>query len=284
LRQRASRNYITSRQLLNPLDGVQSFPSSGTITFIASFDDSLRVLLDGAVIINSPTPQTLSVNANVTAGSHTIIVEYKEVGQNAFVQFQWSTPTGVGPGTAIPTAGPTNTPLPTSLPPIPPGAITATVIRASVLNVRDAASLGSNVIGRILRGQTYAVVGRNTQATWFLLQLSGKQGWAWGYYLYINGNEYTPPIVSGASTLGLAGQQDYGVVGQSVATLRLRAAPTVASAQIGKVTWGGFVPVIGRTPDGYWWQVVWKNTVGWVYAPFMKVRFGNLNNVPVKSQ
>jgi hypothetical protein len=158
------------------------------------------------------------------------------------------------------------------------------VIRASVLNIRDAPSLGGNRINRVLRGQTYAIVGRNQNATWFLLQLSGMQGWAWGYYLFINGNEFNPPVVSGSSILGLAGQPDYGVTAQSKATVRLRAAPNVVSAQIGRVTWGAFLPVIGRTPDGFWWKVVWKNTVGWVYSPFFDIFQGNLNNVPIVTQ
>jgi uncharacterized protein YraI len=177
---------------------------------------------------------------------------------------------------------PTIPPTRTSLPNIPPGALTAIVIRASVLNVRDAPSLGGLVIGRILRGETYAVLGRDEDARWFLLQLGGYQGWAYGYYLFVNGNEFNPPIVSGASLLGLAGQQDFGVRGQSFATLRLRQGPSVATTQIGRVTWGAFLPIIGRTTSG-WYQTVWKGTVGWVYSPFVRIVEGDLNNVPFKT-
>lgn len=265
--------------------GIQNFAQGGDYRFTTTFDDSIRVFLDNVVIIDSPSPQALSVTVPVTAGAHTIIVEFNETTGDAFIQFQWGLVSAAGPTATpgpSPTPGPTNTPVPTGLPPIPAGAITGTVVRAAVLNVRDAPSLGGGVINRVLRGQTYAIVGRNPQATWFLLQLSGMQGWVWGYYLYINGNEYTPPVTSAGNTLGLAGAPDYGVVGQSVATLKLRAAPTVASAQTGKVTWGAFVPVIGRTADGYWWKIVWKNTIGWVYSPYMKVFQGNLNNVPIE--
>jgi hypothetical protein len=269
--------------------GVQTFAVAGIYNFTAFADDAIVVTIDGTTIISSPgamsTPMTVAVSLN--AGAHTIQVNYQEFNLTALVQLQWilqgagATASPFGP-TATP--GPTNTPVPTSLPPIPPGAITATVIRASVLNIRDAPSLGGNRINRVLRGQTYAIVGRNQNATWFLLQLSGMQGWAWGYYLFINGNEFNPPVVSGSSILGLAGQPDYGVTAQSKATVRLRAAPNVVSAQIGRVTWGAFLPVIGRTPDGFWWKVVWKNTVGWVYSPFFDIFQGNLNNVPIVTQ
>jgi len=267
--------------------GIQNFAITGTYQFTAAVDDALKAYLDGAVILDIPAAPVspVGVQVNVTAGSHTIIVEYREFTANALVQFQWGLVGGVTPSVTAgpsPTPGPTNTPTTTPLPPIPAGAITATVIKAAVLNVRDAPSLGGNVVGRILRGQTYAIVGRDPRARWFLLQLSGKQAWAWGYYLYVSGNEFTPPIVSGASTLGLAGQPDYGVVARAYATIKLRAQPNVASPQTGRITWGSFLPVVGRTADGYWWQVVWKGTVGWAYSPFMKIFQGNINNVPIR--
>jgi uncharacterized protein YgiM (DUF1202 family) len=262
--------------------GIQTFTQTGDYQFTAAFDDTLRVYLDGVMIIDSATPATISQTVSVTAGSHTMIVEYNELSSGAFVQLQWTFVGAAATAGPSPTPGPTNTPAPTGLPPIAPGSITATVIRAGVLNVRDAPSLGGNVIGRILRGQTYAIVGRNPQATWFLVQLSGKQGWVWGYYIYVNGNEFNPPIVSGATTLGLAGATDYGVVAQAQAGMRLRAQPSVASTQTGRITWGAFLPVVGRTADGFWWKVVWKDTIGWVYSPYMKIFQGDINVVPVE--
>ncbi|MCU0476043.1 MAG: SH3 domain-containing protein [Anaerolineae bacterium] len=169
------------------------------------------------------------------------------------------------------------------MPFIPAGALTATVIRASVLNVRDAPSTGGNRLGRILRGETYAVLGRDADARWFLLQLGGYQGWAYGYYLFVNGNEFNAPVTSPFGTLGVpAGVVDTGVVAQSRATLVLRDVPSVAGNQIGRVTWGAFLPVVGRTGDGFWYQVVWKGTVGWVYSPYTELTQGDLNAVPVR--
>lgn len=217
-------------------------------------------------------------------GNFTFTVRWADLTGNANLTLTWQLVGGGGGGvqplptaTPAPTATATNTPLP----PIPPGALTGTVIRAAVLNIRDAPSLGGNRIGRILRGQTYAVIGRDEDARWFLLQLGGYQGWAYGYYLFFNFNEFTAPITSGNAVLGLAGQPDTGVRVQSRATLRLRAQPTVASMQTGRVTWGAFLPVVGRTADGFWYQIVWRGTVGWVYSPFLDILAGDLNNVPV---
>lgn len=261
---------------------VQTF-SAGTYTFTAFGEDDVRVVINGGEILgfrfqDINGAQTFSATTFVQAGNVNITVEYVARTGNASIGFQWQLQSGGG-GTFVPTASPTRTALPN----IPPGALTATVIRASVLNTRDAPSLGGNRLGRILRGETYAVIGRNEDARWFLLQLGGYQAWAWGYYLFINGNEFNAPVRSPFGTIGVPpGVTDTGVVAQAQSTMRLRAQPNVASAQIGRITWGGFLPVIGRSADGYWWQVVWKGTVGWMYSPFSKIIQGDLGNVPLK--
>lgn len=255
----------------------------GNYTFSLSREDDARVQLNGVTIIDFnnadlTSPQFVSATIAVPGGLNTIRVDYVKRSGNGSIQFQWQLAGGQA-GTPQPTAVPTRTPLP----PIPPGAITATVIRASVLNTRDAPSLGGNVLGRILRGERYAVIGRDSNARWFLLQLGGYQAWAWGYYLFIDGNEFNPPVVSPFGTIGVPpGVQDTGIVVQAFSTLRLRQAPSVASPQIGRVTWGGFLPVTGRTADGFWYQVVWKGTVGWVYSPYVKPFQGDPNAAPVK--
>ena len=264
---------FTSTQFLQP----------GNYRFAIFVDDQAELRVNGQLLIDINQPGSETVEYNVPfAGNYNFEIRYIELTSTAFMQFQaTTTTTGVIGGatfTPVPTAVPTRTPLP----PIPQGALTATVIRASVLNVRNAPSLGGGVIGRILRGETYAVVGRDEDARWFLLQLGGFQGWSFGFYLFIDGNEFNAPIVSGASLLGLAGQQDFGVRGQTDATLRLREGPSVATRQIGRVTWGAFLPLIGRTRDGFWYQTVWKGTVGWVYSPFVEIVEGDINNVPIK--
>jgi uncharacterized protein YraI len=266
--------------------GTQTFTTAGTYTFTLARDDGARVFFDGVIILNHTEggDQTFTADLFVSAAAHTIVVEYFELSGNARISFSWRlasaggiTATASGP---TPTPGPTNTPAPTALPPIPPGAITATVIRASVLNVRSAPFLGAPVIGRIRRSQTYAIVGRNSNATWFLLQLSGFQGWAFGYYLAFYGNEFNVPVVSAAGS-GTVVDLTSQAVGVTEGGMRLRAAPTVESAQIGRIPWGQTIPITGRTSDGQWYRTVWFGTVGWVYSPFIRIVEGSLDNVPI---
>lgn len=271
--------------------GTQPITTTGTYQFTALAEDDVQVEVNGVVIIaftNSDVsvPTVRTGLATLNAGSASIRVSFKALTGNASINFFYQLTSG-GVVTTVPgvvfTPTTTFTATRTPLPYIPPGAITATVIRASVLNTRDAPSTGGRKLGQILRGETYAIIGRDADARWFLLQLGGYQAWAYGYYLFVNGNEFTPPITSPFGTLGVPpGVVDTGVVAQSQATLTLRDVPSVAGNQIGRVTWGGFLPVIGKTADGYWYQVVWKGTVGWIYSPYTKLTQGDINVVPVR--
>lgn len=269
---------------------VQNF-NAGNYTFTVASDDGVRVIIDGAIVLDQFIGRPLTTNQftqTLTAGPHTLTVEYFEGIDQAILQVQWAFAGGGGGGITgtplgpTPTAGPTATPLPTSLPPIPAGAITATIIRAPVLNVRASPSVFAPRVGTVLRGQTYQVVGRDENARWFLLQLSGFQGWALGYYLFINTNEFNAPVVSDFALGGNPqAQSPQGVVAVSEATLRLRAAPTVNSAQIGRVTWGGAMAVLGRTRGGDWIQVIWKGTTGWVATAWVEIVEGDFSKVPI---
>jgi uncharacterized protein YraI len=286
----------------NPLVPVDNFTArytsvqlfaQGTYEFVASSDDGIRVYIDNVLVLDRFFGRVLTTDRfqqTLTAGSHSLTVEYLELIDQAIVQFQWLQVSGVAtPGVPptfgpAPTVGPTPTATripPTPLPPIPPGALTGTVIRAQVLLVRGAPYLGAPVVGRVLRGQTYAVVGRDEDARWFLLQLSGTQGWVWGYYLFVNGNEFNAPIRSPFVVQGDPAALT-GVVGQTSATLRLRAEPNTVSMQIGRIPWGDLLPIIGRTPGSDWYQVVFRGTTGWVASEFVNIIEGDINSVPVR--
>jgi len=269
--------------------------AAGAYTFTVTADDQARVTLNGVQILNLTQPGTQSAQVALPGGPINIQVDYIELIDAAFVQLQWTGSGGGGGGGGVqPTANPlisptpigtaTPTPLPTitPLPFIPPGALTGTVINANRLNVRNGPSVGSPRLGRILRGETYAVIGRDPDARWFVLQLGGYRGWVNGFYLFIDGNEFNAPIVSPNTVIDLAGQPDFGVRAQTEAGLRLRVEPTTNSIQNGRIEWGAFLPVIGRTASGQWYKVVWKGTVGWVFSSFVRVIEGDIRNVPIE--
>lgn len=262
--------------------------SQARYDFTITYDDNVRVRIDNENVFEdfSGGPvKTRTFSRDMSAGTHALTVEFVEVTESAVLQFQWfiagTAPQTVQPTVGpTPTPGPTNTPAPTGIPPVAPGALSATVIRATVLNARSGPFLGADRVARLLRGQTYNVVGRDADARWFLLQLTDRQAWAFGYYLAINGNEFNAPVVSSFVTLGNPAALT-GVVAQAEAGMRLRAEPSVASPQIGRITWGAILPVTGRTPgDGAWWRVIWKGTEGWVFSPYLEIIEGDIRDVP----
>lgn len=281
-----------------PVDGwsarftsVQLF-NEGTYEFVVASDDGVRVFIDNNLVLNQFIGRVMTTDRftlSLTAGTHSIRVEYFDGLDQAALQFQWfQVSGGVGIGTPFPgqpgapltpTAIPTRTVTP--LPPIPPGAQTATIIRASVLLVRSSPYFAAPVVGRVLRGQTYQVLGRDDDARWFLIQLSnGVQGWSWGHYLFVSGNEFNAPVQTGFVTAGQPASTT-GVVAQTNAVLRLRGAPTVLADQTGRIPWGDLLPIIGRTADGGWYQVIFRGTIGWVAAGFVTILEGDMGNVPI---
>jgi uncharacterized protein YgiM (DUF1202 family) len=206
--------------------------------------------------------------------SGAVMTGYAAIGDDAPAQDDPTTTPGIT-DTPAPTATVTQTPLPA----IAEGALTGTVIRASVLLVREAPYLGADVITRVRRGETYAVVGRDPEASWYRIQTAAGPGWVWGYYLFVDGNEFNANETNPFENFGDPSNTAAYVV-QSTATLKLRARPNVASEQIGRVEWGDTLPVIGRARVGSWYQVVYKDTVGWVFSPYTDPVEGNLADVP----
>ncbi|NDJ60423.1 MAG: SH3 domain-containing protein [Chloroflexi bacterium] len=264
------------------------FFQAGTYEFAARSDDGIRVFIDNQLVldrfVNRPDTTDRFQQTFPVAGNRQITVEYFDNTDIALVQFQWFfVGAQITPVVTVTPGGPTPTPTPippTGLPEIPPGALSGTVVRATVLLVREAPFFSAPVVGRVRRGQTYQVIGRDPDARWFLLQLSGFTGWVWGFYLNVNGNEFNAPVQSPFITQGNPASLT-GVVGQTRAGLRLRAQPTTASPQTGRIPWGDILPIIGRTPDGGWYQVVFRDTVGWVAAGFVGIVEGDLNVVPI---
>ncbi len=277
---------------------TQTF-GQGTYEFILSSDDGARVFIDGNLVLDRFVSRPLTTDRfqqTLSAGDHSLKVEYFENTDNASIQFQWflvsaavASPANIyTPGFVLPTgipatAFPTTIPA-TSLPSIPPGALTAVVIKAANVKIHIAPNLTSQQIGKVQRGQTYAILGRDADARWFLMQFSGFQGWVWGYYLFVNGNEFNPPVVSSFVLQGNpADVSPSGTVVQARVTFKLRAAPSQDSEQIGRVTLGDMLPVIGRTRGGVWFKVVYKGTTGWIGAfgdDWIKVFEGSIDDVP----
>jgi len=91
--------------------------TAGSYAFTATGDDGIRVYLDGTMVLDGWRDQgatTYNANASVTAGTHTVVVEYYQNAYDAVAQFSYA-PAGT-PSTANLVANPdlvTGSPLPT---------------------------------------------------------------------------------------------------------------------------------------------------------------------------
>ncbi len=239
---------------------TEIFQSNTTYEFVATADEGVRVIVGGQTVIDAfaGPPGTYS-GTIATVGSQTIRVEFRELTGTANISVFWRI--------AAPAART-----------FPPGAITATVINASALVVREQPFLSGTRIGTVRRGETFLVVGRDADARWFLLELAdGRRGWAWGFYLFIDANEFNAPVVN---PFTLDGIDDAQFVVQTIDGPRLRAEPNLISPQIGRIDFGVLLPVLGRCEVGEWYLVRFKDTDGWIFAPLTRPVQGNINSVP----
>ncbi|MCA9925939.1 MAG: hypothetical protein KC421_26390 [Anaerolineales bacterium] len=66
--------------------------SAGTYTFKATMDDGMRIYIDSTLVLNEWTngaERVRTFNRDLTAGTHTIVVEYYEVESDAVAKLSW---------------------------------------------------------------------------------------------------------------------------------------------------------------------------------------------------
>lgn len=247
--------------------------------FDVSVDDNVRIYIDGQQVFEDFTGgpvKNLSFTRTMTAGTHTLRVDFVEIAEAAVIQFQW-TQGGVAstPGTVAPT-----------LTPIPPlTASVSTSVRG--LALRSGPYLGASLVTVAFPGESYPVFASNASeegVTWYQITVGGHTGWSSGRYLDFNVENPTGIPGAGSVFDTLDNPPDTGVYAAPRAVMNLRTKPSTRTPIIGSIAWGEEVPLLNRTVQGgknFWFQVRHNGVVGWIYAPFVSVR-GDINAVPVR--
>jgi uncharacterized protein YraI len=281
----------------NPLVPVDNFSArytsvqlftQGTYEFVAASDDGVRVFIDNVLVLDRFVGRVLTTDRfqqTLTAGSHSLTVEYLELIDQAALQFQWFL-ISAGVATVPPGGGfatPFGTPAPTAVYTGP----AATVAGVRGLALRTGPYLGATYITALVGGQGYPVLARNRDEgvyNWYLLQVGDRRGWASGRYLQLNVDPNSLPI-QGSVFDEFANPPDPGIAtAVTRAVMNLRARPSNRSPQIGSLPWGAAAALLGRTVQGgtdRWYQVSYNGQVGWIAAPWVTVR-GERFNVPVR--
>ncbi len=146
---------------------------AATYRFTATSDDGIRVWVDDRLIIDrwyDHAAETFTADLPLTAGQHTIKVEFYENRGLAVAKVSW----------AVATAP-------------PPSGVTATVT-ASALNIRSGPGIGYERIGVAFQGQTVTILGRNAAANWAYVDYRGLRGWMAAWYLRISGDFGSVPM------------------------------------------------------------------------------------------
>jgi uncharacterized protein YraI len=242
---------------------VVQYLDAGRYTISVTADDGVRVNVDGRVIIDqwhTASGQTYRQTLDLSAGQHSIIVEYVEE-------------TGLAHLTFTMVREPGGVTWPVTATPLPGGAYAR--VTAWVLNVRDAPVTG-NVITKIRRGETYPVIGRNADSSWWQINVNGTVGWVSGAWVVVTqgggvGVMTPTPTVSygyGQCPGFLPSRLAPGMWGRVTPGLpnNLRAQPSLSAAWIGQIPGGGVFRVVGGpvcANNSAWFQVNYNGVVGW---------------------
>jgi hypothetical protein len=270
--------------------------AAGTYEFVVSADDGLRVLLDGVPVFDriGGAYNSERFTQNISAGTHSLVVEYVEQGGEARVQFQYyplttqqpiaTQPGGiVFPGVtpfALTPAGPVFTPTPSGP--------QATIFYVRGLALRTGPYLGATYITGLGRETTYTVTGKNYSEgvyPWFRLTTpDGRTGWSSGRYLQLSvGIEQIPDATSIFDEIG--GAPNIGVTGTARSTLNVRVGPSERAVRISQIGYGETFEIIGRTVQArkdQWYHIRRGNgEVGWVTAEYV-TEFGPVHLAPIR--
>lgn len=248
--------------------------TGGSYTVAARADDSVRVYVNGVLVINQggATGQTYTATLTLPAGANTFQVEFSELTLDAFIEFSVYSASSGG---AQPTQAPQLT-----------GAVaTVTAFR---LNVRDYPSAStSNVITRVNRFEQYQIVGRTADSVWYQIQLNPNlTGWVSGRFISIANGFNIPVTTPGTISPTAVPTQttpNTGIIGVATPyTINLRSGPGTQYSRLGRILAGQQATVVGRNAAAQWLQVNYNGVVGWVSAQYFVLPNGtNVNGIPV---
>lgn len=251
----------------------------GVYKFYAKADDNFRFTVDATVIFDkwdSWGGDVQTADVTLLNGSHTLKYEYRERTVDAFIFLTWTPGNAQCPviapdGSSGGGGGGGGTGQPTG--------VTATV-NTSVLNFRSGPSTSATILAKLNKGATYPVTGRTADNVWAQIVVNGTTGWVMAQYLTFSGDFNSVPVVGGQAAPAPQVPQPTGAKGLTQGNLRIRAAPTRYSAQIGLIPWGTTVDIYGKDEGHTWYQVNYNGTIGWAFAPWIKLTVGDFDLLP----
>ena len=237
---------------------------AGTYEVSAFADDGVRVLINNQFVIDQwhiASGYAYTGTITLLAGQYPVVIEYYEDIGNAYLEF------------SLVRTDTTETQVVT---------LAATDATATVtawrLNVRNAPMTGT-VIAKIDRGETYPVVARNADSSWWQIQVGTQIGWVSGRYVTVTNSDSVPyadgmqpvtsPTVSATQCPGfLASRLTTGGYGRVVSgfPVYVRTQPGPTASLVGQISVGGVFQVLEGpvcADNSAWWRVTYFGITGW---------------------
>lgn len=263
---------------------LQTLPA-GSYQLSVRADDGVRVYVNGVAYIDQwhdASGQTYTANLTLPAGQHNFIVEYYENNGAAFLDYNLARLTVTNP---VPTAAPIIFPtvvFPSQTVNLPNFTGTTATVTAFRLNVRNSPNpFDTNVVTRINRSETYPVVGRNADGSWWQLNVNGQLGWVNGQFVTIS-NLTALPVTSQLSfTDTVATNTGFSLTANT--NVNIRSASSTSSAVLGRFPSGARAQIIGRNTFNTWWLIEYAGITGWVSGNFVTLQANaDLSQIPAR--
>jgi uncharacterized protein YraI len=134
------------------------------------------------------------------------------------------------------------------------------VVNGGAAHIRSGPAANTTVLGSVSGGTELAVTGRNANSTWWRVSSPFGVGWVSGVLVTFRGTLDAVPIVN--EPAGTIETPTVIVDGYPATVYRN---PDTDSFVVGIAPTGSTLVVLGRSPDGNWWQVQTSIGIGWVH-------------------
>ena len=131
------------------------------------------------------------------------------------------------------------------------------------LKVRAAASTSSKQIGSVKKGAKVEIVAKTTNNAWYKIKYNNGYGYIAAQYVTVGSSTPTTPTT---------GETAYTATGTPNYNLKVRAAASTSSKQIGSVKKGAKVEIVAKTTNNAWYKIKYNKGYGYVAAQYVTVK------------
>ncbi len=172
---------------------------------------------------------------------------------------------------------------------VPIGPLSGRVV-AWRLRVRQGPGLSFPILGLLAYNTTVSIVARDARSTWYQIDLeNGEKGWVSARWLRVSRNVVSQlPVVAAPGTspiillpAGITAQQNEGVGVVNTFLLRVRVGPGTQFRQIGLLSEGTEIVIIGVSRDRRWYLFRTAEGTAWTSALYVKLKFVNGPELPL---